>query len=266
MALTVDYVRAENRDQIMRRNLNPPTRVSTGRTAPVVRPNPEFVQNVWEPINVGEYDYDALQLQFNKRFGAGYSYRVSYTLARTHGNTGNDVAEIIPTQVGDDLHLELNEGPTDDDRPHILSISGIFNVPGVPGLSVSPLIRYMSGTPFTLTNSTFDQNRNGRVDDEFLAPGSYSGTGQNGITVGNDGGPNGARGPDFFSLDLRLTYGVQINGSPRFQLFGEIYNLSDRANFNNPAGDQRLSNFLSLTSLVPGNTSRRAQIGARFSF
>ncbi len=182
MAVTVDYVRAENRDQIMRRNLNPPTRVSTARTAQVVRPNADFVQNAWEPINIGAYDYDALQLQLNKQFRQGYSYRVSYTRARTHGNTGNDVSEIIPTQVGNDLHLELNEGPTDDDRPHLLSISGTIDVPHMRGLSVSPLLRYMSGTPFTLTTSSFDQNRNGRLDDEFLPPGTYSGTGQNGIT------------------------------------------------------------------------------------
>jgi hypothetical protein len=266
MAVTVDYVRAENRAQIMRQNLNPPTRVSIGRTAPVVRPHPEFAQNVWNPINIGEYNYDALQLQLNKRFRQGYSYRVSYTLARTHGNTGNDVAEIIPTQVGDDLHLELNEGPSDDDRPNILSINSTFNVPGVPGFSVSPVLRYMSGTPLTLTDSRFDLNQNGRLDDEFLPAGTYSGTGTDAITVNNEGGPNGARGPDFFSLDLRMTYGLGLPAAQRVQFFGEIYNLTNRANFENPSGDQRLSSFLILRSLRQGNQSRRGQIGVRFSF
>ncbi|MGH9892231.1 MAG: TonB-dependent receptor plug domain-containing protein, partial [bacterium] len=79
MALSVDYVRAENRDQLMRRNLNPPLRRSTSRLAGVVRPNPEFVQNVWESVNVGSYNYDALQLMFDKRFSRGYSFRLSYT-------------------------------------------------------------------------------------------------------------------------------------------------------------------------------------------
>lgn len=55
VAVSVDYVRAENRDQIMRRNLNPPLRTDTARTAPVVRPDAEFVQNVWQPVNVGWY-------------------------------------------------------------------------------------------------------------------------------------------------------------------------------------------------------------------
>ncbi|MBI1873208.1 MAG: TonB-dependent receptor [Acidobacteria bacterium] len=269
LAVTVDYVRAENRDQLMRRNLNPPTRTSTARTAPVVRPNPQFVQNVWEPVNVGSYNYDALQLQLNKRFRQGYSYRVSYTRSRTRGNTGGNVSEIIATQVGDDLRLDLNEGPTDNDRPHILSITGTIEVPRMRGLSVSPLLRYMSGVPFTLTSSSFDLNRNGRFDDEFLAAGTYSGgagVARNPFTTENDGGRNGALGPDFFALDLRVTYAVSLPGSQRMQVFGEVYNLTDRASFTNPGDDNRLTSFLDLRTLRRGNTSRKGQIGFRFSF
>ena len=266
LALTVDYVRSENRDQLMRANMNAPTRTSTSRTAPVVRPDANFVQNVWELINVGEYDYNALQLQFNKRFGQGYGYRVSYTLSRTHGNTGNDVGEAIVTQVGDDLNLELGEGPTEDDRTHILSVSGTFAVPGVRGLSINPLIRYMSGLPFTLMSSSADLNRNGQFGDEFLPAGTYTGSGQNAFTVENDGGFNGARGPDFFEIDVRTTYALPISNTRRVQVFAEVFNLTDRANFNNPSGDERLSSFLDLRSLRQGNTSRRAQLGVRFAF
>jgi hypothetical protein len=266
MALTIDYIHSENRDQLMAANLNPPTRISTSRTAPVVRPNPDFTQNVWELINVGEYDYNALQLQFNRRFSQGYSYRVSYTLSRTHGNTSNDVGETIITQVGDDYHLDLGEGPTEDDRTHILSVSGTFQMPGLSGLSINPLVRYMSGLPMTLTSSSADLNRNGQFGDEFLPTGTYSGSGENAFTTENNGGLNGARGPDFFELDVRTTYALPFSGARRLQLFAEIYNLTDRANFNNPSGDQRLSSFLDLRSLRQGNTSRRAQLGVRFVF
>jgi TonB-dependent receptor-like protein len=266
MALTLDYVRSENRDQLMRVNLNPPIRTSTARTAPVTRPDPNFAQNVWELVNIGEYDYNALQLQFNKRFSRGYSYRVSYTLSRTHGNTSNDVGEIVTTQVGDALNLEQGEGPTEDDRTHILSISGTFEVPGVRGLNVNPLVRYMSGLPFTLTSSRQDLNQNGRFDDEYLPAGTYSGTGDNAFTTDNKGGLNGARGPDFFEIDFRTTYALPISGAQRLQLFAEIYNLTNRANFENPGGDQRLSSFLDLRTLRQGNTSRRAQLGIRLAF
>ncbi|MGE0815829.1 MAG: TonB-dependent receptor [Vicinamibacterales bacterium] len=266
VAVTVDYVRSENRDQLLRRNLNPPTRTSTGRTAPVTRPDPQFVQNVWQPVNVGSYDYNALQFQLNKRFNRGYSYRVSYTLSRARGNMDGVVAAIIPTQVGDNLNLDANYGPTDNDRPHILSINGTANVPGVRGLSLSPVIRYMSGLPFSLVSSSFDLNQNGRTDDEYLPAGTYSGTGANPITVKSRGGSNGARGPDFFEIDLRLAYALPMRGGSRLQLVGEVFNLTDRVNFNNPSGDQRLSTFLDLRTLRQGNTSRRGQISVRYSF
>lgn len=266
MALTVDYVRSENRDQLMRVNLNPATRTGTARTAPIVRPDPNFLQNVWELVNIGEYNYNALQLQFNKRFSRGHSYRLSYTLARTFGNTSNDVGEIVTTQVGDALNLELGEGPTEDDRRHILSVNGTFQVPGVKGLSLNPLVRYMSGLAFTLIDSRRDLNRNGRFDDEFLPAGTYTGTGANPFTTKNKGGLNGARGPDFFAIDLRATYALPLANARSLQLFAEAYNLTNRANFNNPSGDQRLSTFLDLRSLRQGNTSRRAQLGLRFAF
>jgi hypothetical protein len=266
MAVTIDYVRSENVDQLMRKNLNPPTRVSTGRTAPVTRPNPAFAQNVWQPVNVGDYTYNALQLQLNKRFSQGYSYRVSYTRSRAFGNTDGVVAGIIPTQIGDDVNLDAYMGLSDNDRPHILSINGTMEVPGVRALTVSPMLRYMSGTPFTLTNSSFDLNRNGRTDDEYLPAGTYNGTGENNFTVDNTGGPNGARGPDFFAIDVRMAYALQLQGTQRLQLVGEIFNLTDRPSFNNPAGDQRLSSFLDLRSLRQGNTSIKGQISFRYSF
>jgi hypothetical protein len=270
MSVTIDYVRSESRDQIMRRNLNPPTRTSTARTGRLVRPNPDFVQNVWEPVNLGWYNYDALQLMLVKRFSQGYSFRASYTRSRTRGNTPQGDNEIIATQVGDELRLDDWVGPGNNDRPHILSLSGTIEIPGVPDLTVSPIVRYMSGTPFTLTNSSFDLDQNGRFENEFLPPGTYSGQGENGITVENKGGRNGARGPDFFELSLRVGYGIRFANTQRLQLFAEFFNLTNRANFVNPAvageADQRLSSFLVLRALERGATSRVGQIGFRYEF
>lgn len=145
----------------------------------------------------------------------------------------------------------------------------------MPGLTVSPVLRYMSGTPFTLINSQFDLNQNGQFADEFLPPGTVSGVGPNAITVENKSGRNGARGPDFFQLNLRVAYAVRLPNAQRLQLFGEIFNLTDRANFNSPAAglstlsvaDQRLSSFLLLRSLRRSSaSSRTGQIGIRYSF
>jgi hypothetical protein len=49
-------------------------------------------------------------------------------------------------------------------------------------------------------------------------------------------------------------------------LFGEIFNVTDRNNFANPTGDQASANFLRLTSLSTSSTPRTGQFGIRFGF
>ena len=270
MAVTVDYVRSEQRDQHMRRNLNPGTRTSRLRSAPVVRPNPEFVTNVWEVGNFGRIDYDALMLQLEKRMSHGFSARASYTLSRGRSNVDSGNNEIIDTQVGEDLNLDQMEGPTSVDRPHIFSMNGTWRVPRTGGLLLSGVVQARSGTPFTLTDSSFDLNQNGRFEDEFLPPGTYSGAGENAFTVENDGGRRGARGPSYFVTNLRAGYRLALGAERTLDLFLDIFNLTNRANFANPTtsgglSDRRNANFLILRELEDGVT-RTAQFNVRFGF
>jgi hypothetical protein len=87
-------------------------------------PNPAFVTSVNTRSNVGEYDYDGLNVQFERRTANGWSGRVSYTLAYSRGNTNGDYTAPINFQLLDDLNLDANQGPTDRDRRHNLVISG----------------------------------------------------------------------------------------------------------------------------------------------
>ena len=115
------------------------------------------------PLNVGETDYDALMLQFDKRFSNNYSVRVSYTLAHSHGNTSGAGIAASGFQVLDDMHLELNEGPTSFDQRHNFVVSGTALIPKTGGLNFSWVVRALSGTPFSLTNGNIDPDRNGTI-------------------------------------------------------------------------------------------------------
>lgn len=270
MAITVDYVRSEQRDQHLRRNLNPGTRVSPARTGRIVRPDPAFVQNVWEVGNFGSIDYDALMVQLEKRMSHGFSARASYTLSRGRGNLDSGNNEIIDTQVGDQLNLDQMDGPTSVDRPHIFSVNGTWIVPRTKGLLLSGVVQARSGTPFTLTDSTFDLNQNGRFEDEYLPAGTYSGTGENAFTVESDGGRRGARGPNYMIANLRAGYRVRLGGERSLDLFLDVFNITGRANFANPTtsggiSDRRLTNFLLLRELEDGVT-RTAQFNVRYAF
>jgi len=272
MSASADYVHTYGRGLFMVDNLNPGVRTSELASAPIVRVDPSFVTNVYTRSNVGEYDYDGLNVQLEKRESNGWSGRVSYTLSYSRGNTNGEYTAPIQFQFLDDLRLDQNQGPTDRDRRHNLVISGRGEVPHTFGMTLAGTLRMMSGLPFTIINTSVDPDRNGILFDPLPA-GDYSGNGANAITVHNDGGRNGAYGPGFLQFDMRLGWRWRPKASQTMDLTVDLINLSNRSNFLNPtagstqnAADQRLTNFLLLTQLSGGGQPRQAQVGIRFGF
>ena len=41
-------------------------------------------------------------------------------------------------------------------------------------------------------------------------------------------------------LDMRLGYRARLGGRRTLDIFGEVFNLTDRANFTNPGGNRRV--------------------------
>ena len=286
LAVSADYVHSQGRDMLMTLNLNPlfrsstvvaaatPIRIGsstlTAATAALQAKYPGFVPvtaAVSQVINAGQIDYDAVMLQMKKRFSHNYSAQVSYTYGKSRGNTsGLTNAPVSNFQVGDDLHLERNEGPTNFDVPHNFTVSGTALIPRTHGLNVSWVARALSGSPFTVINSNFDPDQNG-VQAEPLPDGSYSGTGNDPYTLeGYRSERNGARGPGFFEFDTRIGYGVNLHGR-RLEISADIFNLTNHTNFGNPGNDQAsASSFLVLTGYSTSYTPRKVQVGARFEF
>jgi hypothetical protein len=124
----------------------------------------------------------------------------------------------------------------------------------------------MSGRPFTIFDSNVDADRNGILVDP-LPPGTYTGIGNNAVTVENTGGRNGAYGPSYMQLDARLGYRVRLAGARTLDLFAECFNVTDRSNFANPSGDRRATaTFLVPNALIGGGFPRQMQIGTRLGF
>ena len=150
-------------------------------------------------------------------------------------------------------------------------MSGAVEIPHTKGLNLSGVWQYNSGTPFTITDSNTDPNRNGLFTDDALPAGTYSGAvgNSNAITVENTGGFNGARGPDFSLASLRAAYQFKLpgNGNRRIRAYVDVFNITNRANFNNPTGDRRdAATFLILRSIRNGGPSRTAQFNVRYDF
>ncbi len=269
LSVSADYVHAAGRDQLMIQDLNYGLRTSTARTATLVRNvSPiasQFSAAVNQPVNLGKIDYDALEVGLVKRFNANYSYRVSYTLGYSRGNTSGAGAPTSGFQLLDDMRLDLNQGPTNVDRRHNLVISGQAIVPHTGGVNFSWVARALSGSRINLIDSNTDPDRNG-VFQEPLPAGSYTGTGANPFTVDAESERNGASGPGFFELDLRGGYTFSLPGSRTFNVFVDVFNVTNRANFDNPTGDRRSTDFLNLVALRAGAVPTTLQVAARFAF
>jgi hypothetical protein len=264
LSVSADYIHNRARDQFVLRDLNPGVRASTARTATLVRVDPAFTAIVNHPVNVGKTDYDGLEAALVKRFAADYSFRVSYTLGYARGNNAARGIVLSPFQFLDDLHMELNQGPTDFDRRHNLVISGQALVPRVRGVAVSWVARAVSGAPFSLVDSTLDPDLNG-IFAEPLPAATYTGTGRNPYTAHAKAERNGATGPGLFQIDLRLGYRGHPGGRT-IDLFADVFNVTNRANFDNPIGDRRSTDFLRLTTLRPGAVPTTMQLGIRYEF
>src|SRR5439155_26812327 len=118
--------------------------------------------------------------------------------------------------------------------------------------------------------SNIDVDQNGELTDPSPA-GTYSGTAPGNLLmtgVENKGGRNGALGPDYFQLDVRAGWRGKLQKAQAIEIFLDIFNITNRANFGNPSGDERVtSTFLVLNNLRGGGGfPRQGKLGVRFSF
>lgn len=177
MGVSVDFIRSEQRNQYVLKELNPLLRSGTLATNANTRTNPlvgsvgEWAASVVTLEPVGSIDYNSIQFSATKRYANNWQARASYAYSRGRGNLPTGQADAADSQLLGDLNLDKEYGPTAVDRPHILTLTGSYDVPRTGGLKLSGVFRARSGTPLSLRNTTFDNDRNGSTANEYLAPG-----------------------------------------------------------------------------------------------
>lgn len=276
MAVNVDYAHSWNRDSLITLDLNPGLRRNTSRTGVIDYTDlngiaqqlgvSAFRNPVFTRKNLGSSQFDGLNLSLEKRYSAHWAARVSYAIGYARGNAEPNQTDTNDFQLLDDPRLHLNYGPLDNDRRQNLSVSGRVEVPRTGGLTLSGVYRFLTGSSMTIHNTAVDADRNGRLFDPLPA-GRYCGDGENAFCVDNDGGRNGAKGPSYHQVDMRFGYRFRPAGQRTLDLNFELYNILNTANFANPTGDLRSTDFLRLTALRGGNGQpRAAQFSMRLGF
>ncbi len=227
------------------------------------------------PVNVvasvGASQYDELAVHFERRYKR-VTLQVNYTLARAYGlagsadtsTEGNSNYPEIPSALGGCITCAGEWGPASYDERHRVTMAGVFMLPFK--FQVSPTMTAATGRPY-------QQYRAANPDGDGSLR-CYVGN-CNGATAGTpEVGVNAARGNALFSLNTRVTRSFPVWRERKLDLFAELYNLTNRANFGTSYGTLATSaTFNKPTSYLGGGASTstipnsfQTQFGARFSF
>src|SRR5206468_5207401 len=106
------YVGSQSRNLLQTQNLNivpygarfaaqnqDPTRPGSPLPDNFFRPDPGYA-NVWFFENTGKADYNALQIQANRRFSEGLQFGAAYTFSRSRDFTSNSETRSEERRVG----------------------------------------------------------------------------------------------------------------------------------------------------------------------
>lgn len=257
-AVSADYLYVRGYDQIRRRDLNAPVNGTT------VRPDPTMGRVLLHE-STGNRNYHGLILGAERRFNDRWRFTGAYTLSKSMSDSEARNSTVLPT---DQYNLEADYGPADNDVRH--SFVGTAQVTLPYDFQLSGILQLHSAFPFNVVSGR-DTNHDSRGGDRpdpavngpfptngNLAYGTFS------IPVNRPGtlGRNAFRGPDFRSLDLRVSKVLPF-GKRRVELLAEAFNLTDYVNFTGYNGSIQSSFFgFPQQALNP----RQIELGARVDF
>lgn len=246
----------------------------------------------------GSSQYDALQIQLERRFSKGWQYIASYSFSKTKDN-GN--GSFDNTSGGLNYVEEYTTSRLD--YPHVFSYQTTYEVPfgrgrqfgsDIPkaldlligGLQFNAIFRAQSGNPFDVryNDGKVLANLNGDPytgnDNPFLNAGAFTAptVTVNGVTtLSNTQGNlrrNSLRSPSTYQLNAGFTKNFYFTETAKIQFRAEAFNVFNTIQYNtpnlpfdpNPAnGVNRRTDFGIINSIIPF-TNRQLQFGARLEF
>jgi hypothetical protein len=137
------YVGSQSRNLLQTQNLNlvpygarfapanqDPSRPGSPLPDNFFRPYPGYA-NLWFFENIGKADYNALQLQANRRFAKGFQFGVAYTYSRSRDFSSNN-----ETGTGANMQVATYQDPavwnwglSSYDQPHVAAINYTWDLP-----------------------------------------------------------------------------------------------------------------------------------------
>ena len=174
------------------------------------RIDPSFAQ-VNTYTNEGRSEYKAFVTSLNGTLKGGHVVTASFTVGDKK-NINDDFSPALVDYANDPADIEAEYGRSRADERYRFVASGVFRLPY--GLTASPIFEYGSGQPWNRRRG-YDYNGDGKLSDRLPGIGRFS-----------------EEGPDFTSVNLRLTYKVPLAGRAGVDLIAEAFNLFNTVNYD----------------------------------
>jgi len=257
--VSVGYQYTRGEHLIISVNQNVPSCVATG-TNNGCRPIPTYGNNSqYSPV--ASSSYHGVHVSFVQRPMRWGSYRVSYTLSRAM----DDVGEFFFSSPIDPFDLSKDWGRSDDDQRHRLVVNGAIASPAgaartlwarlTNGFQLSGTLQYYSALPLNVTSGlTTIQATAARptVNGAFIER-------------------NAGTGPDFLTINARVSRSFPISGRAQIEALVEAFNLTNRTNVvtmngNFGAGAYPTSPLQTFGQATAVGDPRSLQFAARLKF
>ncbi len=236
-----------------------------------VRANPTLA-NTWTYFSRGDSNYDALQVDLNRRFTSGVALRGAYTWSKSidDGDSLNSTTSGgNPSTVSNAFNLRADRGLADYDVRNVFVLSELYALPfgrgqrfgshiaGVANLlaggwNADSVVTIQGGFPFS-PQLSYNPSNNGDTRNPvrpFINPNFYGPivTGSptqyfnpaaflappNGSGFYGNLGRNTLIGPGLGTWDLSFLKDTQLSERLNLQFRSELFNILNRANFNTP--------------------------------
>ena len=228
--------------------------------------------NTWTYFSYGDSSYNALQVDFNRRFSHGLSLRGVYTWSKAldDGDSLNSTTTANePGLVSNPYDIRADWGPAAWNATNVGVISGVYTLPlgqgqafangmqgfanaMVSGWSVESILTLQSGFPITpqlsynpsndgdtrnpvrpFANPNFTGNPILGTPAQWFNPAAFLQPPANSGFWGNLS-RNNLTGPNLATWDFSAIKNTTIHERLSLQFRAEIFNLLNRANFNTP--------------------------------
>ena len=293
LALRVDYVGSTTHRANIGGLYNTALTPGPGDTQPR-EPYPYSIPTFYDH-SVGTGNYNALQVQLDKRYTSGFSYQIAYTRAKSL--TVDDGWFGIEGQVPQNPYdPQASRGPSSTNIPNLFVANGLFAIPVGRGQRFSTgnrigdyilgnwqlneIFTWRNGQNFTVLDETDQANtgnsgsyeranvvgdihKNPHTQAEWFNTAAYAVPAL--YTYGN-GGTNTQQDQRWINLDSSVIRSFPIWREKQFEFRAEAFNLFNHPIFGQPGNDINNPKNFGQIGTSQANSSRQLQLSGKIVF